>query len=137
MLHIYVYSANIATLSCHRSTRNAAAAEAPGCRAAKAAGWPWRCPRVAIPRHSLSNFLCPLGRARGSSQYNLLSLAIKNKPVLPALLCGASAGNCSHCYIGKVCCLLLVQADYIGSAPGAAQKAWAIALAAMFPGKLT
>ena len=80
MLHIYVYSANIATLSCHRSTRNAAAAEVPGCRAAKTADWLWRCPWVAIPRNSLSDSPCPLGSARGRSRYNLLSLAIKNKP---------------------------------------------------------
>ena len=30
----------------------------------------------------------------------------------------AAAGNCAHRYIGKVCCLLLVRADYIGRAPG-------------------
>ena len=38
--------------------------------------------------------------------------------VLPARLCSAAAGNCSHRYIGKVCCLLLVRADCIGRAPG-------------------
>ena len=40
--------------------------------------------------------------------------------VLPVRLCGAAAGNCAHRYLGKVtvCCLLLVQADYIGRAPG-------------------
>ena len=30
----------------------------------------------------------------------------------------AAAGNCAHCYIGMVCCLLLVRADYIGRIPG-------------------
>ena len=38
--------------------------------------------------------------------------------VLPARLCGAAAGNRSHRYIGKVCCLLLVRAEYMGRAPG-------------------
>ena len=38
--------------------------------------------------------------------------------VLPARLCGAAAGNCSHSYIGKVCSLFLVRAEYIGRAPG-------------------
>ena len=41
-----------------------------------------------------------------------------NPLVLPARLCGAAAGNRSHRYIGKVCSLLLVRADYIGRAPG-------------------
>ena len=36
-----------------------------------------------------------------------------NPLVLPARLCGAAAGNHGHCYNGKVCCLLLVRADYI------------------------
>ena len=36
-----------------------------------------------------------------------------NPLVLPARLCGAAARNCAHHCIGKVCCLLLVQADYI------------------------
>ena len=30
-----------------------------------------------------------------------------------------AAGNCAHRYIGKVCCLLLVQADYIRPRPRA------------------
>ena len=38
--------------------------------------------------------------------------------VLPARLCAAAAGNYAHCYIGKICCLLLVRAEYIGRAPG-------------------
>ena len=29
---------------------------------------------------------------------------------------GAAVGNHAHCYIGKVCCLLLVRADYIREA---------------------
>ena len=42
----------------------------------------------------------------------------------------AAAGNCAHRYIGKVCCLLLVQADYIPAAPpGAFQRARGIAQA--------
>ena len=43
-----------------------------------------------------------------------------NPLILPALLCGAAAGNRSHRYIGKVCCLLLVRADYINPRP----RAW-------------
>ena len=37
-------------------------------------------------------------------------------------MCGAPARNCAHRYIGKVFCLLLVQADYIGRAPGRGQE---------------
>ena len=51
------------------------------------------------------------------------------KFVLPARRCGAAAGNHAHCYIGKVCCLLLVRADYQAAPPGAAQKARGIAQA--------
>ena len=42
-----------------------------------------------------------------------------NPLVLPARLCCASAGNSSHSYVGKVCCLLLVtvRADYIRQRP--------------------
>ena len=40
-------------------------------------------------------------------------------PVLPARLSGAAAGNCAHRFIGKVHCLLLVKADYIGPRPWA------------------
>ena len=36
---------------------------------------------------------------------------------LPALLNGAAAGIYAFRYIGKVCCLLLVQADYIRQRP--------------------
>ena len=36
-----------------------------------------------------------------------------------ARLSGAAAGNCAHRYIGKVCCVLLVLADYIGPRPRA------------------
>ena len=32
--------------------------------------------------------------------------------------CGAAAGNHAHCYIGKVCCLLLVRAEDIRPRPG-------------------
>ena len=39
--------------------------------------------------------------------------------LLPARLCGAAAGNRAHCYIGKVCSLLLVRADYIRPRPRA------------------
>ena len=42
-----------------------------------------------------------------------------NPLVLPARLCGAAAGNRAHCYIGKVCSLLLVRADYIRPRPRA------------------
>ena len=38
--------------------------------------------------------------------------------VLATRLCGAAAGNHAHRYIGKVCCLLLMRAEYIGRAPG-------------------
>ena len=64
-------------------------------------------------------------RARPRGHWALL------KSNLPALLCRAAAGNCAHCYIGKICCLLLVQADYIGpgSAPGVAQRALGLAQA--------
>ena len=41
-----------------------------------------------------------------------------NPLVLPARLSGAAAGNFAHRYIGKVCCLLLVRAEYIGRTPG-------------------
>ena len=44
-----------------------------------------------------------------------------NPLVLPARLCGAAAGNRAHRYIGKVCCLLLVRADYIGRSPSRAR----------------
>ena len=44
--------------------------------------------------------------------------SVKFEQVLPAPLCGAAAGNHAHCCIGKVCCLLLVRANYIGRAPG-------------------
>ena len=37
----------------------------------------------------------------------------------PARLSSAAAGNCAHRYIGKVSCLLLVSADYIGPRPRA------------------
>ena len=53
MSHGYVYSSNIATLSCSRSKRNAAAAEEEGaaccCGACQAAGLPGRLPWVAKP----------------------------------------------------------------------------------------
>ena len=39
--------------------------------------------------------------------------------VLPALLSGAAVGNRAHRYNGKVCCLLLGQADYIRQHPWA------------------
>ena len=39
--------------------------------------------------------------------------------VPPARLCGAAAGNFALRYIGKVCCLLLVRADYIRPRPRA------------------
>ena len=42
-----------------------------------------------------------------------------NPLVLPARLSGAAAGNCAQRNIGKACCLLLVQADYIGPLPRA------------------
>ena len=35
---------------------------------------------VTVPRNSLSNSPCPLGRARGRGRYNLLARAINNKP---------------------------------------------------------
>ena len=44
---------------------------------------------------------------------------LTNPFVLPARLCGAAAGNCDHRYIGKVCSLLLVRADYIERRPRA------------------
>ena len=61
MLHIFVYCANVATLSCRRSKRNAAAAEEEGAAAGlqllgvpgggqgQAVGLPWRraCPGSA------------------------------------------------------------------------------------------
>ena len=34
----------------------------------------------------------------------------------------AAAGNHAHCYIGKVCCLLLVRADYIRPRPRARRR---------------
>ena len=47
------------------------------------------------------------------------SLARHRDPlVLPARRSGPAAENSAHRYIGKVCCLLLVRADYIGRAPG-------------------
>ena len=39
-----------------------------------------------------------------------------NPLVLPARLSCAAAGNCAHRYIGRNCCLLLVQADLLGRA---------------------
>ena len=42
----------------------------------------------------------------------------KNLRILSARLSVAAARDCAHRYIGKVCCLLLVQADYIGHFPG-------------------
>ena len=73
-------------------------------------------------RNSLSNFPCPLGRARGSGRYNLLARAINIKfygidrlrsaPRSPALrrFPGRSplpegtvgTGNCSSCYAEKI-----------------------------------
>ena len=58
-----------------------------------------------------------------------------NPLVLPALLCcrgAAAAGTCAHRYIGKVCCLLLVQAWsrlYQAAPLGAAQRTRGIAQA--------
>ena len=61
MLHIDVYCAKIATLSCSRSKRNAAAAEAEGAAAAAGrAGWragPGGVPARTVPRgrHTRAN----------------------------------------------------------------------------------
>ena len=48
------------------------------------------------------------------------SLALEHwKSTKQGNLCGAAAGNSSHRYIGKVCSLLLVRADYIRPRPRA------------------
>ena len=60
-------------------------------------------------------------RASRDREFLYQWIAMRNRVsplVLPARLCGAAAGNRSHRYIGKVCCLLLVRAEYIGRAPG-------------------
>ena len=59
------------------------------------------------------------GRRRRASGFKYKAAVKFDHPlVLPARLCGAAEGNHAHCYIRKVCSLLLVRAEYIGRAPG-------------------
>ena len=69
------------------------------------------CRRRWLPRPPSARGAAATARVTGISAANPL--------VLPARLCGAAAGNRSHRYIGKVCCLLLVRADYIRPRPRA------------------
>ena len=105
---------------CHLQQRahvSAGSGSGPGARVAARAHGRGRAP-------TLSHCQASGGASRGPNGAHRLARVRIPSPteadplVLPARLYGAAAGNRSHRYIGKVCCLLLVRAEYIGRAPG-------------------